>query len=248
MRKIFICALAATALTSCDPATTNSILQGAGNVLNGNGTASNPLTNDEAIGGLREALSVGATNSGGLASKADGYLKNPRLFIPFPPSAQKVKDKLVALGMEGKVNEFETSLNRAAEEAAKDAAPIFINAIKNMSLSDGFAILKGGDTAATHFLREKTYEALITSFKPTVKTAIEKVQVTKYWNPLITKYNSIPFIEKQNPDLEDYVTRRAASGLFLLVQDEEAKIRKDPMARVSDILKRVFGSPEAQGK
>jgi hypothetical protein len=217
-------------------------------ITNPNGTTSNPLSNEEVIKGLKEALTVGTNSSTLSASKVDGYLKNPALFIPFPPEAQKMRQKLIDLGMQGKVNEFETSLNRAAEEATKKAAPIFINAITNMSIQDGFTILKGGDTAATNYLRNKTYNSLFETFKPTVKEAIQKVEVTKYWNPLVTAYNKIPLVEKFNPDLDSYVTHLATQGLFKLVKEEEAKIRKDPMARVNDILKRVFGSPEAQGK
>ena len=144
--------------------------------------------------------------------------------------------------MKKQVDEFVMTLNRAAETAAKEATPIFVDAIKSMSISDGFAILKGNDNAATQYLRDKTSAQLKVKFNPIVKNAISKVEVTKYWNPLINTYNKIPFIEKQNPDLEDYVTTKAMEGLFLMIEKEEAKIRKDPLARVSDILKRVFGS------
>lgn len=215
------------------------------NVLTGNSntTTSEPaLSNDDVIKGLREALSVGTNSSTGVASKLDGYYKNPRLFIPWPAEAQAMKDKLMKLGMEKKITEFETSLNRAAEEAAKNAAKIFLDGISSMSISDGFAILKGNDTAATHFLRTTTYNPLLEKFLPIVKEAINKVKVTSYWNPLVTTYNKFPGVKKQNPNLDDYVTRKAINGLFLLVADEEAKIRKDPIARVTDILKKVFGS------
>lgn len=237
-------------LWACDSKTSSSILNTANSVLNGGGTAAPDLTpsNDEIISGLKEALTTGANNSASFASKLDGFNKNPMLFIPFPPEAQKMKQKLIDLGMQNKVTEFETSLNRAAEEASKSAAPIFIDAIKNMSFTDAMGILKGGDTAATHFLREKTFTSLVTAFKPTVKTAIEKVEVTKYWTPLANTYNKIPFVEKQNPDLDSYVTNLAAHGLFKLVRDEEAKIRKDPLTRATDILKKVFGYADGQKK
>ncbi|MGZ3882844.1 MAG: DUF4197 domain-containing protein [Bacteroidia bacterium] len=213
--------------------------------LKGNGSGTNsasPLSNDDVVKGLREALTVGANNSTAIASKVDGFYKNPRLFIPWPPEAQAMKDKLMKLGFEKKIEEFETSLNRAAEEAAKNAAQIFINAITNMSIGDGFAILKGNDTAATNYLRKTTYTPLTDKFRPVVRDAIEKVKVTSYWTPLVTAYNKIPGVKKQNPDLEDYVTKRGANGVFVLVADEEAKIRKDPAARVTDILKKVFGN------
>lgn len=203
-------------------------------------------TNDEIIQGLKEALNHGTNNSTAAVSKADGYLKNPRLFIPWPQEAVDMKNKLVKLGMQKKVDEFETSLNRAAEEAAKTAAPVFLSAIKNMTVSDGMAILKGADTSATHYLKNATSTELYTQYKPIVKDAINKVKVTQYWDPLVKKYNKLPGVKKQNPDLEDYVTKKAMAGLFLLVSDEEAKIRKDPAARVNDILKKVFGYADTQ--
>jgi hypothetical protein len=203
-------------------------------------------SNEEIIQGLKEALNHGTNNSTAQVAKVDGYLKNPRLFIPFPPEAEDMKKKLVKIGLEKKVTEFETSLNRAAEEAAKTAAPVFLTAIKNMTVTDGMAILKGSDTSATHYLKGATSTELYSQYKPIVKDAIAKVKVTQYWDPLVKKYNKIPGVKKQNPDLEDYVTRRAMSGLFLLVADEEAKIRKDPAARVNDILKKVFGYADTQ--
>ena len=207
----------------------------------GSGTTK-PLSNEEVISGLKNALIVGTNNSGSLASKVDGYYKNPGIFIPFPPEAQNIKDKVNALGMKEQTDKFVMTLNRAAEEAAKNAAPVFMDAIKAMSIGDGFAILKGKDNAATQYLNEKTTARLKEKFTPVVQSAIDKVEVTKYWNPIITTYNKIPFAEKQNPDLTAYVTERALQGLFKLITAEELKIRKDPAARVTDILKKVFGS------
>ncbi|MDP1745084.1 MAG: DUF4197 domain-containing protein [Bacteroidota bacterium] len=206
------------------------------------GAGTKPLSNDEVIKGLKDALTVGTNNSTGIASKVDGYYKNPKLLIPFPPEAKQVKDKMDALGMKPQTDKFVMTLNRAAEEAAKNAAPVFINAVKGMSIGDGFGILKGADNAATQYLKDKTTAELKQKFTPIVKAAIDKVEVTKYWNPIITKYNKIPMVQKQNPDLTAYVTERAMAGLFLLLAEEELKIRKDPLARVNDILKRVFGS------
>ena len=132
-------------------------------------------------------------------------------------------------------------LNRAAELAAKDAAPIFVNAIKSMSIADGFTILNGANNAASTYLKDKTNAELTAKFKPIVASALKKVAITKYWNPLVTTYNKVPGAKKQNPNLEAYVTQRAIEGLFKLVADEELKIRKDPASRVSDLLKKVFG-------
>lgn len=201
-----------------------------------------PLSNDEVVQGLREALNVGTNNSTASASKADGFYKNPLIFIPFPSEAEKIKSTVIDLGMQQQVNDFEMSLNRAAEEAAKTAAPVFLDAIKGMSIQDGFSILKGADNAATDYLKNKTSADLTARFTPIIRDAIQKVEVTKYWNPIIKAYNTVPGVQKQNPDLEQYITARALEGLFKLIAGEEKKIRTDPLARVSDILKRVFGS------
>lgn len=235
MKKIFAIIFSSTLLFACAEMT--QVLEEV------NGMTGTPaLTNGEVISGLKEALTVGTNNSTGLLSKVDGYYKNPALFIPFPPEAQKVKDKVIALGMESQVEKFEMTLNRAAETAAKEAAPVFINAIKGMSISDGFAILKGNDNAATQYLKDKTSAELKIKFQPIIKNAIDQVEVTKYWNPIINTYNMIPFIDKQNPDLEDYVTNKAMDGLFLMIEKEEKNIRSNPIARVTDLLKKVFGS------
>jgi hypothetical protein len=204
--------------------------------------SSTPLTNDEVVKGLKEALQVGSNNSTASASKLDGFYKNPKITIPFPPEAQKVKEKAVELGMKEQVDKFEINLNRAAEEASKQAAPILIQAITSMSVGDGFSILKGSDHAATEYLKSKTTGELMNKFKPIVQAAIDKVELTKSWKPIVTTYNRIPFVEKQNPDLTDYVTQKGLEGLFTLVQDEELKIRKNPEAQVTDLLKKVFGS------
>ena len=212
----------------------------------GNTSPTKPqLTNDEVIQGLKEALTVGIKNSVDSSSVLDGFLKNPAIRLPFPPDAIKVKEKAINLGMQGQVDKFETTLNRAAEEAVKEALPIFKNAIINMSIQDGFAILKGGNGAATKFLKDKTSDSLAVAFLPKVKNATSKVQLTSYWNPIITKYNAAVTLtggEKINPDLDAYVTQLAIQGLFKLVEKEENKIRKDPGARVTDILMKVFSS------
>lgn len=222
--------------------TAAAVIDKAGVLLGGGGAPVVPsLSNDEVIQGLKEALTVGTNNSASMASNVDGYLKNPKLYIPWPAEAKDMRAKLIKLGMQKKVTEFETSLNRAAEEAAKKASPVFVDAVTGMSIGDGFAILNGADSAATHYLREKTFTPLKAQFMPVVKEAINKVKVTSYWTPLATAYNKLPGVKKQNPDLNDYVATKAINGLMILILEEEAKIRKDPMARVSDILKKVFG-------
>jgi len=203
------------------------------------------LTNDEVISGLREALSVGIKNSVDLTSVTDGFNGNSLIKLPFPQDAIKVRQKALEWGLDGQVEKFELTLNRAAEEASKEALTIFVDAIKNMTVSDGFNILNGGDGAATTYLKNQTTAQLTAAFRPKVEAAIAKVKLTDYWNPIITKYNSAMTVtggEKLNPDLNAYVTEKAISGLFIMVAQEENKIRKDPMARVSDLLQKVFGS------
>jgi len=246
MKKIIAICILLTSVYACTQKQLNdskkAASKAANDYLNGTSSGSKGLTNAEVIKGLKEALNVGTNNSTALASKVDGFYKNPLIFIPFPPEAIKVKEKVDALGMQKQTDEFVMTLNRAAEDAAKTAAPVFINAIANMSITDGFAILKGADNAATQYLKDKTSAELKQQFTPLVSQAIDNVQLTKYWSPVINAYNKIPLVEKMNPDLTAYVTDRALAGLFKLIEQEELKIRKDPVARVSDILKKVFGS------
>jgi hypothetical protein len=201
-----------------------------------------PLTNDEIIRGLKEALNVGSKNASSSASKTDGFFKNSIIKIPFPHEAKKIESTVRSLGMNKQVDDFVLTVNRAAEEAAKEATPIFLSAITSMTITDGLNILKGNDTAATAYLKKTTSTQLHDKFKPVIKNATQKVDVTKYWNPIITAYNKVPMVTRLNPDLEEYITQRALYGLFYLVSQEEIKIRKDPAARVTDILKRVFGN------
>ena len=230
----------AISLTSCD------VVNEAATLLSTPTTPAKPaLTNDEVISGLKEALGVGIKNSVNLTSITDGFLNNTAIRLPFPEDALKVKQKALELGLDKQVEKFETTLNRAAEEATKEALPIFTDAIKNMTIGDGFAILKGGNGAATKYLKDKTTEQLKTAFRPKVDAAIATVKLTDYWNPIITKYNSVMTLsggQKLNPDLNAYVTQKAIDGLFYMVEQEENKIRLDPVARVSDLLKKVFGS------
>lgn len=228
------------AISSCD--VMNEVAE---SVLTTTDTTTPKLTNDEVISGLKEALNVGIKNSVDLTSVTDGFLGNAEIRLPFPEDALKVKEKALDWGLDGQVEKFETTLNRAAEEATKEALPIFKNAILNMSIQDGFSILNGGEGAATRFLKDKTTAELVQAFAPKVEAAISKVKLTDYWNPIITKYNTAMNFtggEKLNPDLNAYVTERAISGLFIMVEKEENKIRKDPAARVSAILQKVFGS------
>lgn len=231
-------AFASLTLVACDPAT----LEG---IMSGTGTTKPALTNDEVIKGLKEALNIGAKNAVSFTSKTDGFNKNNLIRIPFPAEAQKVKDAAIKLGLNSQVETFESTLNKAAEKAAAEAVPVFVNAITSMSIQDGFNILRGDSIAATTFLKNATTAELTAKFSPIVQKAIDEVKLTSYWEPLTRAYNqSTVFTGNQpvNTDLNAYVTEKALSGLFYYVADEEKKIRKDPAARVTDILKRVFGS------
>ncbi len=219
----------------------------------------NPLlSKEEIIQGLKDALNISIENSVKQSSALDGFWKNPLIKLPFPEDAKKVKDAAIKLKMNGAVERFETTLNRAAEESTKKALPIFIQAIKNMNISDGFSILNGGNGSATRFLQSNTTSELKTAFRPEVDKAIKTVELTKYWEPLATNYNKVNQFtggKSINPDLNAYVTERAISGLFKLVEIEENKIRKDPAAAVKNVtslatttVTKVFGSVLKGGK
>jgi nicotinamidase-related amidase len=246
MRKViqsFVIGAIAITISSCE------VLEGAAENISIDNVpgeqTSNNLTNQDVIAGLKEALTIGIKNAVDVTSLTDGFLANNEIKLPFPESANKMKEKALEWGLDGQVDKIVTTLNRAAEDAAKAAAPIFIEAIKNMTVQDGFAILRGGEGAATNFLRKNTTNELIVVFAPKVQNSIEEVKLTQYWEPVSTRYNqAMTFTggEKVDTDLNKYVTERAIDGLFTMVEKEENKIRKDPAARVTDLLSRVFGS------
>jgi hypothetical protein len=211
-------------------------------VANKQGTG---LSTDEIVSGLKEALVQGSQKGSNALSQVDGFFTNAALKILLPPEAQKVETTLRKVGLGKQVDDAILSMNRAAEDAAKSAAPIFGNAIKQMSFQDAVGILKGGDTAATGYLRGKTNAELMAAFMPVIQSSLEKVNATKYWNTLITSYNKVNILgggQKINPDLSAYVTDKALNGIFYQVAIEEKSIRKDPMARGTEILKKVFGN------
>jgi hypothetical protein len=205
------------------------------------GTTGSSLSTNEIIAGLKEALSVGAKNSTSKLSSVDGFLKDAAVKILMPEEIRKAETKLRALGMGSIVDQAITSMNRAAEDASKTAAPIFINAIKKMSVQDALGILRGSDTAATAYLKKSTSNDLTNSFRPIIENSLKKVNATKYWTQVFTLYNKVA--QKPVPsDINEYVTDRALQGIFYYVGEEEKKIRENPAARVTDILKKVFGS------
>ena len=204
----------------------------------GKGTS---LSNDEIVSGLKEALSLGAQKSAAKLSSVDGFFKDAAVKVLMPPEAQKVEKALRSIGAGKLVDDAILSFNRAAEDASKSAAPIFVDAVKNMSVSDALGILRGADTSATAYLKKTTSSRLASAFKPTIDSSLKKVNATRYWSLVVDKYNSLPTtFNKVNSDLPAYVTDRAMSGIFHYVADEEKQIRANPGARVTDILKKVF--------
>ena len=201
---------------------------------------SSSATKDEVAKGLREALVVGADKATESASAKDGFYANKVIRIPFPAEAEKMKKTLQKAGMQSQITDFEKSINAAAELATKQVLVIFVDAITTMSIQDAFQILKGENTAATSYLKKQTNAQLYNKIKPIAKKAIQQVEVTKYWNPLVKTYISIPFTKEVKPDLEDYVTNKTIDGIFVLIANQEKEIRNNPKARISAILQKVF--------
>lgn len=208
----------------------------------GKGVKGGELTDDKIVQGLKEALQVGTGNAVGTVSKLDGYYKNPEIKIPLPGTVQKVEKVLRGVGYGPKLDEFEVSMNRAAEIAAPEAKAIFLDAIKGITFDDARNILDGPDNAATLYFKDKTHARLHEIFKPIVHGSMSEVGVTSKFQELSDKARTIPFTDSLSMDLDEYVTDRALDGLFFMVAAEEKKIRSDPAARVTDLLKEVFGS------
>lgn len=240
MKNVIIVSVLSILLLACTTAQINQTLNEVNKVM----ATDKPLTTAEVGEGLKEALVNGISKGSDRVSQLDGYFKNPEIKIPFPPEAKKVEDKLRQIGMDKQVDEFIVTLNRGAENAAKEAKPIFISAIKQMTIEDAWGILKGNENAATNYLQRTTSAALKEKFKPVIQASLDKVNATKYYSDLVNTYNKIPFVEKVNPDLNEYATNLAMRGLFLQIEKEEKNIRKDPLARTSDLLKRVFGTQQ----
>ena len=203
----------------------------------------NGVTEAEAGQGIKEALSQGLVNAVLRLNKEDGFFKDAIYKVLLPPDAKKIENTLRNLGFSSMVDKAILQINRAAEDAAGTAKPIFIDAVKSMSISDAIGLIRNGDTSATHFFRVKTTDKLIAAFLPVIKASLDKVDATKYYSDLVSKYNSLPTtFKKLNPDLPGYVTDRATFALFDLVAGEEKNIRQNVAARTTDILKKVFGA------
>lgn len=240
MKHIYLaCALSVLLFPGCE--TTQQIINNLPNTTTGQPNSF------QIASGLREALTIGTQNTANRLSAPNGFFANAMLKILMPPEAQKVESTLRNVGLGGVVDKAILAMNRGAEEAAKSAAPIFVNAIRQMSITDAIGILRGGDFAATNYFKQKTTTALTTAFSPVISSALKKVDATKYWADVFTVYNKFSKTPV-NTDLTAYVTERAISGIFHEVGLEEQKIRRDPAARVTELLKTVFGSPLAQNR
>lgn len=201
------------------------------------------ITENEAGLGIKEALLKGVTNAVLNLNKTDGFFGSEFYKMLLPPDAKKVESTLRSIGMGAQVDKAILSINRGAEDAVAFAKPIFIDALKEMTLTDALNIVRGPQNAATTYFRNKTLAKLIEAFRPSVQSSLEKVNATRYYADIITSYNKLPTtFNKVNPDLTTYVVGKAVDALFDQVAKEEANIRANPLARTSDILKKVFGS------
>lgn len=240
MKKVVLfAALLVPTMQSCDPKTLQAILE------TPTTTTPAPLTNDEVIRGLKQALEKGAQLAVSTVSVEGGFNNNSLIKIPFPAEAAKVKETALNLGLSSQVAKFEDNLNKAAELASKEATNVLVNAITDMTVADGFAILRGEENAATSFLRKNTEDELRAKFGDIVQSKIDEVKLTSYWEPLAKAYNTSTLLtggQAINPDLEAYVTQKALDGLFVYVAKEEKNIRANPAARTTELLTRVFGS------
>ncbi len=199
-----------------------------------------PQSNIDISQGLKEALNKGISEQVTKLTATDGFFKNEMVKILLPEELQKVDKTLRDIGLSSLADEGLKVLNRAAEDAVKEATPIFVNAIKEMTFNDARNILMGADNAATTYLQNSTSKALYTKFSPVVNNSLSKVGADKVWTDIINRYNKVPLVKKVNPDLTDYVTNQAMQGVFTMVAVEEKNIRTNVNARTSEVLKRVF--------
>ena len=235
-----LCLTSSLLFQSCQStASLTDILEKAGGIT---GTP----TNAEISLGLKEALEKGTGVSSEKLALEDGYLGNLDVKIFFPEEAKKVENTLRDLGLGSLCDQVITSLNRAAEDAAKEAKPIFVNAIKQMTIQDVQGILFGEQNAATQFFQKTTTSALSEKFSPVINTSLQKVNATKYWSDVMTRYNKIPLVKPINTDLTSYVTEKAIQGLFIEIAKEELKIREQIGARTTPLLQKVFGYADRQ--
>jgi hypothetical protein len=237
MSRFFFFAIATLLFSSCDPAALQRTLDTLSNT---------PLSNEEIASGLKQALEIGISKGSDALSARDGYYKSPYKIL-LPPEAEKVAQKLRSVPGFNNVEEvILEKINRGAEDAASKAKPIFVNAIRNMTIEDATNILMGQKDAATKYLKAATYDQLYTEFNPVIVESLDKFNARKYWADAVNTYNKIPFVEKANPDLDDYVTQQALAGLFAKVEEEELNIRTNISARTTELLKKVFAKQDGQ--
>ena len=233
MKTIFTLLIISVTLGSCET------LQ---QVANAAGAATGTVSNTEAAAGIKEALGQGITKSVLQLNNTDGFFRNELYKVLLPPEARKIENTLRDLGFNSLVDKAILQINRGAEDAAGYAKPIFVEAIKNMTLSDAIGLIRNGDTSATHFFREKTTLKLLEAFRPVIAASLQKVDATRYYGDMVSKYNNFPTtFKKLNPDLTNYVTQKATDALFNLIAKEEVNIRTNFAARTTNILRRVFG-------
>ncbi len=240
MKKIILSTLILFAVKTLPAQSVKGLFDKVSNAVKTPASSNINLSNEEIISGLKDALRVGTDSSSKRLSKMDGFFKDAAIKILMPEEAKKVEKTLRNFGMGSVVDKAVLSMNRAAEDAASGIGTIFWDAIRGMSIKDGLQILRGGDFAATDFLKSMTTKELTEKFRPVIEASLVKVDATRYWKDLFLTYNK--FSSNQvNTDLTAYVTERALAGLFYNIGLEEQKIRKDPAAQVTDILKKVFG-------
>jgi len=239
MKKGWIVLLLAGSLAAlpCHAGLFDDILKGIGTVLPKGGPGDGRI-----VDGLKEALTLGTGNAVTRVSATDGYFANQAIKILMPEKVQKAADVLGKIGYKRQVDEFVLSMNRAAERAAPKAKAIFFGAIREMTFEDARKILDGGDTAATEYFREKTRGKLYDSFEPIIASSMNEVGATRRYKELMGRYAALPFANAESMDLDRYVTNKSLDGLFYMVGQEERRIRTDPAARVTDLLKEVFGN------
>ena len=206
------------------------------------GKRDNGVDEKTKVSGLKEALSVGTEKAVKQVSQVNGYFENQAIKIPLPDEIKNVMDALVRIGFKKQVDEFVLSMNRGAEKAAPQAASIFVNAVKAMTIADAGKILLGDDTAATEYFKTKTHDDIYKAFKPVISASLDSVGATKAYKSLMDKAKSVPFLERSTVDLDHYVANKAIDGLFYMVGQEEKKIRIDPAARGTELLRTVFGA------
>lgn len=216
-----------------------SLFKKASSMISKSSSTGGDLSSEEIVSGLKEALSLGAQKSTAKLSAADGFFKDAAVKILMPKQVQDIENKMRMLGMGKLVDKAVLSMNRAAEDASKSAAPIFLSAIKEMTVMDALNILRGTDTAATAYLRKTTTPQLTTAFQPVIEESLKKVDATKYWKDVFTAYNRFSSTPVDT-DINSYVTQKALDGIFHYVAAEEISIRQNPADRVTDILKKVF--------